>query len=197
VDAALAIGAITTPAVINYEPHEITNGMPQAICAFPFSRPVTVASPAPAGVVTQPLVRTSTNSWVETDPNKVQYDGRDTKGPIILAATATKDLSPSPPAGADASAAPRKMARLALFGSSDLASDYYAGSDQIANPFLVLNTINWLAEEDALVSIPPKDDQPENVMLSDSQRRGLAIVNFILFPALATLAGLFTWWKRR
>jgi hypothetical protein len=34
-------------------------------------------------------------------------------------------------------------------------------------------------------------------MLSDSQKRGLAIVDFLLFPGLAVLAGLFTFWKRR
>jgi len=61
----------------------------------------------------------------------------------------------------------------------------------------VLNAVNWLAEEDALVSIPPKDDQPETVMLSDSQKRGLAIVNFLIFPGLAVFGGIFTWWKRR
>jgi ABC-type uncharacterized transport system involved in gliding motility auxiliary subunit len=112
---------------------------------------------------------------------------------------ATKDLSGTPPPspGAPPPATPRKMVRLVVIGSADFASDYWTSSVRLGNPYLILNAANWLAEEDALVSIPPKDDQPEQVMLSDSQRRGVLIVNFILFPVLAIAAGIFTWWRRR
>jgi ABC-type uncharacterized transport system involved in gliding motility auxiliary subunit len=197
-DAVAAIDTLTTPVVVDFEPHDLTKGLGRILCAFPFSRPVEVASPAPAGVMTQALAKTSANSWVEMNPNKVQYDGQDKRGPVALAAVATKDLSGTPPPSPGAPPAePRKMVRLVVIGSADFATDYWTSSVRIGNPYLVLNAANWLAEEDALVSIPPKDDQPEQVMLSDPQRRGVAIVNFLVFPVLAIAAGIFTWWRRR
>jgi len=196
-DAVQAIDTVTTPVVVRFETHELTNGLGTILCAFPLSRPVEIASPAPAGVMVQALAKTSANSWVEMNPNKVQYDGQDKRGPVNLAAVATKDLSPAPASPGAPPTAPRKMVRLVVIGSADFASDYWTNSVRLGNPYLILNAANWLAEEDALVSIPPKDDQPEQVMLSDSQRRGVAIVNFILFPVLAIAAGIFTWWRRR
>jgi ABC-type uncharacterized transport system involved in gliding motility auxiliary subunit len=192
----------TTPAVVSYESHEITRDLTNMPTAFPAARPVTIAKTPPAGVVTVPLMKTSENSWVETNPNKIQYDGKDIKGPITLAAVATKDLGSPPPPTPGSPAPPKtgkegKIGRLVVFGSSDFATNFYAQAGSVANAYLVLNTINWLAEEPALVNIPPKDDQPERVTLSDSQLRTLQIVNYLAVPGLALLAGLVVWWKRR
>jgi ABC-type uncharacterized transport system involved in gliding motility auxiliary subunit len=198
----LAVQSATTPAVIAYESHDITRDLGNMVTAFPAARPINIAKTPPAGVVSVPLMKTSDNSWVEMNPNKIQYDGKDIKGPVTLAAVATKDLGSTPPPTPGSPAPPKtgkegKIARLVVFGSVDFATNYWTQARGIANPYLVLNTVNWLAEEPALVNIPPKDDQPERVTLSDSQLRTLQLFNFIAIPALALLAGIVVWWKRR
>jgi ABC-type uncharacterized transport system involved in gliding motility auxiliary subunit len=125
------------------------------------------------------------------------------KGPITLAAVATKDLSPPPPADPASPTPPKndsskgKTARLVVFGSADFATNYWTQAGGVANSYLALNAINWVAEEPALVNIPPKDDQPERVTLSDSQLRTLQILNFVAIPVAALAAAVFVWWKRR
>jgi ABC-type uncharacterized transport system involved in gliding motility auxiliary subunit len=115
---------------------------------------------------------------------------------------ATKDLGSPPPPPPGSTAPPKtdkegKIARLVVFGSTDFATNFWTQARGIANTFLVLNTVNWLAEEPALVNIPPKDDTPERVTLSDSQLRTLQLFNFIAIPAVALIAGIVVWWKRR
>jgi ABC-type uncharacterized transport system involved in gliding motility auxiliary subunit len=144
-------------------------------------------------------MKTSERSWAETNPAKMQYDGKDMKGPITLAAVAEKEISPPPPPG---STPPKetpegKKARLAVFGSVDFATNFWLQAGGVSNGYLAMNAVNWVAEEPALVNIPPKDDQPERVTLSDSQLRTLQILNFIVVPVAALAAAVIVWWKRR
>jgi ABC-type uncharacterized transport system involved in gliding motility auxiliary subunit len=194
----LAVQSATTPAVLNYDPHDITRDLGNSFTAFPASRPVIVAQTPPTGVTVSSLLKTSDRSWAETNPEKIQYDGKDMKGPITLGAVAEKSLSPPPPPGsAETTEKESKKARVVVFGSADFATNFWMQSGQIANQFLVLNAVNWAAEEPALVNIPPKDNQPERVMLSDSQLRTLQILNFVVIPVAALAAAVFVWWKRR
>jgi ABC-type uncharacterized transport system involved in gliding motility auxiliary subunit len=201
VDFITVGGSLATPGIIAYESHDITRDLGTMATALPAARPITIAQTPPSGVVVVPLMKTSERSWAETNAAKIQYDGKDTKGPITVAAVATKDLGtppPTPPGGTPPKNQKEgKIARVAVFGSADFATNYWAQADTIANRYLVLNTINWLAEETALVSIPPRDDQPERVTLTDSQLRTLQLVNFIIIPTLALIAGTVVWWKRR
>jgi ABC-type uncharacterized transport system involved in gliding motility auxiliary subunit len=196
------MGAPTAPGIQEYESHDITRSLRSVTTAFPASRPIVVAQTPPAGVTVTPLMKTSERSWAETDAKKIQYDGKDLKGPITLAAVATKDLTPTPPPDPTGKTPPPsetggKVARLVVFGSTDFAGNLWTQLSGGTNAYLALSAINWLAEESALVNIPPRDDQPERVMLSDAQTRTLQILNFLAIPGLALAAGVFVWWKRR
>ena len=64
------------------------------------------------------------------------------------------------------------------------------------NAALTTIAINWLAEEEALVNIPPKEETPQNITLTDPQRRVISTTVYAL-PVAAMLLGMVVWWKRR
>ncbi len=117
------------------------------------------AKTGPDQPVITPLVRTGTNSWLETDPNQVQFDqGKDTKGPITVAVSAVKQPPPDaqgnqPPGG-----------RLIVFGDSDFATNQFAQG--LGNLDLFVNSVNWLTNDPNLISIRPKPADNRQMFLT-------------------------------
>jgi ABC-type uncharacterized transport system involved in gliding motility auxiliary subunit len=195
IDLVSTIGG-GTPAVGAYETHEITKDLARVATAYPSARSVTPVTPAPAGVTVTPLIKTSSNSWAETTlKGRPELDSKDTPGPVTLGVAVTKDLSGPAPTGSTASGKTGKIARLVVIGSADMAANDFT---QLlpGNAYLVSNSINWLAEEEALVNIPPKDETPQTVTLTDPQKRRISTTVYAL-PLAAVLLGIFVWWKRK
>jgi ABC-type uncharacterized transport system involved in gliding motility auxiliary subunit len=99
-----------TPMAFDYPHHEITRDL-KVVTAFHEARSMTAGTATQAGVTVQDLVRTSPNSWAESDlslkePVKMD-EGKDRPGPISLAVAAT--IKP-PEAGADKPAASEEAA---------------------------------------------------------------------------------------
>jgi ABC-type uncharacterized transport system involved in gliding motility auxiliary subunit len=149
------------------------------------------------GVTVTPLMKSSAQSWAETNLKESPpvLDSKDVPGPVSMGVAVTKDLSGPPPAGNTAAGKTGKIVRLVVLGSADMAANDFT---QVlpANAYLISGAINWLAEEDALVNIPPKDETPENITLTDPQRRVISTTVYAL-PLAAMLMGCFIWWKRR
>lgn len=197
VDTLNTIVGSMTPALAVYETHEITNDLKRVATAYPGARSVTPMTPAPAGVTVTPLMKTSKESWAETNlkENPPALDSKDTPGPVTLGVAVTKDLSGPAPTGSKAAGKVAKIARLVVLGSADMAANDFTQMLP-GNSYLVANAINWLAEEDALVNIPPKEETPQNITLTDPQRRVISTTVYAL-PLAAMLLGTFVWWKRR
>lgn len=144
------------------------------------------------------LVMTSEKSWGETDLNsrQVTYDRlRDIKGPLTLAMAVQPTPPKQQPAPADVSA-PSKAARLVVFGDSDFATNsffrLYGDGD------LLLNIINWMAEDEAVISIRPKELRATPLILNSEQAGMLFLVSIVILPGAALLLGLGAWqWRRR
>ena len=63
---------------------------------------------------------------------------------------------------------------------------------------LVLNAIDWLAQDDALIAIRSKDRAPPPLVFASSVKRGVAKYgNLIGVPALLIAAGIVRLWRRR
>jgi gliding motility-associatede transport system auxiliary component len=196
VDTVSTISGTSTPAVVNYETQDITKDLKSIPTAYPAARSVTPITPAPPGVTVTPLMKSSQQSWAETNLKAPpSLDSKDLPGPVTLGVAVTKDLSGPAPSGKTASGKTGKIARLVVIGSADMAANVFT---QLlpGNAYLVANAINWLAEEDALVNIPPKDETPQNITLTDPQRRVVSSTVYAL-PLGAMLMGIFVWWKRR
>ena len=124
VDLTNTILGTSIPAVVAYETHDITKDLRRAATAYPFARSVTAITPAPAGVTVTPLMKSSANSWAETNlKGTPKLDPQDTPGPVTLGVAVTKDLSGPAPTGDKAGGKSGKIARLVVLGSSEMAAN--------------------------------------------------------------------------
>lgn len=172
------------PLVISYGDSPITKTLERTMTFFPLARTVSVADKSknqPAGVE---LLMTSSQSF--TTPkleHAVSYDAKtDQMGPLSLGVAATKDAG-------------TKSARLVVIGDSDYASNQAIG--QASNGDLFDNTIDWLAQDENLISIRPKSPTNRRIVLTQGQSVGLSWFELLLLPGFVIILGITIWWKRR
>jgi ABC-type uncharacterized transport system involved in gliding motility auxiliary subunit len=129
-------------------------------------------------------------------------DKGDKPGPISLAAAVSAPATDAktPPAAegnkADGENDDKKPeTRVVVFGDSDFASNGALGVQ--GNRDLFLNAINWLAQQENLIAIRPKDTQDRRITLTADQERRLFFLTVLIVPGLILLAGVQTWWRRR
>ena len=65
------------------------------------------------------------------------------------------------------------------------------------NRDLFLNVVNWLAQQENLISVRPRDPQERRITLSGGQDRFIFWMTVLVIPGLILLAGVQTWWRRR
>jgi len=160
-------------------------------------RSVVAASPAPSGVTVEKLLESNPRSWAETGDLKgaIQFDeGKDLKGPVSLAVAVTKSLAGvMDEQGKEKTAA--KQVRMVVVGDSDFASNAYFAAQGNGNLFM--NMANWLAADEDLVSIRPKDPQDKRVQLSAGQQRIIFYSSVVALPLLILVAGVTVWLRRK
>jgi len=180
----LSVGA-AYPVVTRYRFSQITENMAGLMTFFPLARPVEQLGQDASGSLTfTSLAETSLQSWAEqdTEASEVRFDaGVDVQGPLALMASIE--------------APPDLKTRLVLVGDSDFASNEAVKGS--GNETLFLNALNWLAEEESMISIGPKSTQPRQVFLSQIQASGIFFVSILLIPFALLFAGGVVWWKRR
>jgi ABC-type uncharacterized transport system involved in gliding motility auxiliary subunit len=154
--------------------------------------------------VVQALARTSAQSWAETDRAALQRgeakpDPQDRKGPLTVAAVATLAApaadggGAAPAKGADDKKPPR--ARLVVTGSANLVTNQFLGAQ--GNRDFFLNVVSWLAEEEDLLSIRPKDTRAAPVILTSSQSQLVFWVPVVVLPGAIMLCGIVAVVRRR
>jgi ABC-type uncharacterized transport system involved in gliding motility auxiliary subunit len=181
------------PLVSSYEAHVITEDF-NIMTFFPMTRSITPNSAPPEGLKVQSLLKTGRSSWGETEllDDKVEFDrDKDLEGPVTIAAVVDeveKEVA------TDATAA-RAKTRLVVFGDSDFASNAYFQFS--GNGDLFMNAISWLAEEEDLISIRPKDLEDRMVTLTARQSRMIFYISVILMPLAVLALGTVVWIRRR
>ncbi|MFH1485383.1 MAG: Gldg family protein [Chloroflexota bacterium] len=150
-------------------------------------------------VTASPVAATSPTSWqtLNYDPKKEpRFEAAtDTKGPLPLAllveASAPLGEKPVlPPEGAK-----ELKTRLVAIGDSDFVSDQYFYS--LGNSDLFLNTVNWLAEEEELISIRPKPPAFRRMVVTQAGWRWIVYSSIALLPLAIVAIGAVNWWRRR
>jgi ABC-type uncharacterized transport system involved in gliding motility auxiliary subunit len=172
------------PMVADYGSSPITKGFEGSMTFFPLARTVSAIEKGKPDPQTIELLKTSQRSF--TIPNlkqkEIRYDPKtDTMGPLSL--------------GVSASKSGEKGARLVVIGDSDFASNKVNTMQR--NGDLFYNTINWLAQDENLISIRPKSITNRRVTLTEGQASGLRWLDMIFLPGLVIISGIYIWWKRR
>jgi ABC-type uncharacterized transport system involved in gliding motility auxiliary subunit len=173
------------PLVVDYGDSPITKNLKGGMTFFPLARTESIADKNKADVQDVELLKTSQQSF--TIPNlqqkEVKFDPKtDTAGPLSLAVAGDKKQD-------------GKDARLVVIGDSDFASNQWAGLQH--NGDLFFNTVDWLAQDENLISIRPKEATDRHLTLTESQSAGLRWVDLIFVPGLVIFSGVYIWWKRR
>ena len=203
------------PLAIEYPFHAITKDF-RLPTLYGGARSVEAGKGSVPGVSASDLVKTSAQSWAESDlslKGSIKFDegSKDRKGPIALAAVATvtgalpsPSPSPSPAASPSPSASPSPAAeeapkapegRVVAVGDADFASNSLLGFQ--GNQDFFLNTVAWLAEDADLISIRPKEPENQALFLSRSTQQNVAWTALLLIPGFFVVAGIVSWWRRR
>jgi ABC-type uncharacterized transport system involved in gliding motility auxiliary subunit len=173
----------------SYGSHSITERLNELNTAFPAARSLELLELADPGSRTAtPLVQTSERSWGETDYEAISAganlgfdEGAEAAGPLTVAA-AVEDF--------------QSGARLVVVGDSDFAAnrDFFTGG----NGDLIVNSIDWAAKQDELISITPKE-RTQRTVLPGSRETVilLLLLTVVVIPGGVVAAGVAVWWSRR
>ncbi len=174
------------PYAAEYGSHVITQKLQQVTTQFPTTRSVTIEAQVD-NVSPVELVLTASQSWAETDmvgleTNQIQFDqGIDLPGPVPIAAVAENF---------------NQGGRLVVFGDADFAID--ANFFAYANGDLLINSIDWAAGQEALISLTPKNSTQRLLMPPDRLTTQLMLLGIvILLPGLSLVWGIVVWAQRR
>ena len=193
------------PAVQQYTTSPITQKMNGEITIIPLVRSLSRIDPAPSGLTVDSIIQSSTQSWGETtldfQNNPPAYDaGKDLKGPLNMALSVegTAPISSTAPVTDTTASTSGRKTRLVVMGTSEVVTNrnltFFRGA---GNVDLVLNTINWLAEEESLLGIRPTQSDTRTLTLTSNDTGRVLFLTVIALPALVLLSGFGMWWRRR
>jgi ABC-type uncharacterized transport system involved in gliding motility auxiliary subunit len=139
----------------------------------------------------QDLVRTSADSWLETNfRGTIGRGAGERRGPFTIAAVVT-----GAPSAAAAPGPTRPNTRLVVFGDSDFAANAVIANG--VNKDLFVNSVGWLAESEELISIQPKGTQASPLLLTQMQQRLVFLIAVVAMPLVPLVVGVVVWWRRR
>ncbi|MBI2835560.1 MAG: GldG family protein [Acidobacteria bacterium] len=191
----------SVPVAANYPAHAITDRF-NLLSAYPLARSVTIKSGGTSGRSPQTFIETSSRSWAESDIQKLLTTGQvkldenagDKKGPVSIAAAVSvaAEQPPAMPAGSDAK---KPETRLAVIGDSDFAANSMLGIR--GNRDIFLNTVSWLAQQENLIAIRPREPEDRRITLTADQQRRIFWLSVFIIPGLVLGTGIYAWWRRR
>jgi ABC-type uncharacterized transport system involved in gliding motility auxiliary subunit len=111
-------------------------------------------------------------------------DPKNKKGPFILGAAGTYNTGK-----------PNEQGRFVVVGNSGFAANNFISFN--ANRDLAMNTINWLAQDEDLISIRPKENENRRLNVNAAQMRLFLYFTLIALPLLIIGSGVSVFLKRR
>lgn len=171
--------------VTSYETQPIVNGMKGTATGFPLSRSIEIKNGDKTTV--QKLFDSSSTSLATNNLNSPAIDPNDPKnkkGPLTLAAAGTYNTGKQDSQG-----------RFVVVGSSSWAANSFMKFN--GNSDLALNTIDWLASDEDLISIRPKQEEDRRITMTRAQLSMVRITSQFLLPLVVVFAGVSVWWRRR
>jgi ABC-type uncharacterized transport system involved in gliding motility auxiliary subunit len=180
-------GGPIIPVVQDFGSSPITKGFQGSVAFFPLARTAAIADKNKTIPQTVELLKTSERSFtipkLEPGQKKISFDPKTDKiGPLSLGVAANRKVGD-------------KDARLVVIGNSQFAANPWV--TQQRNGDLFYNSVNWLTQDESLISIRPKSATNRRVNLSETQSAVLHWVDLVFLPGLVIFSGVYIWWKRR
>jgi ABC-type uncharacterized transport system involved in gliding motility auxiliary subunit len=173
------------PLVTSYSTQPIVSEMKGEATGFPLSRSLEVKNTDKTSV--QKLFDSSASSVATNNlssPKVNINDPKNQKGPLTLAAAGTYNTGKE-----------NSQGRFVVVGSSTWLANRFIGFNGDSD--LALNSINWLASDEDLISIRPKPPEDSRITMTGSQMNWVILTSQFLLPAIVIIAGVGVWWKRR
>jgi ABC-type uncharacterized transport system involved in gliding motility auxiliary subunit len=171
--------------VTRYERHTIVNDLKGSATGFPLVRSMDVKSTGKTTV--EKLFDSSESSLATTKLNSPEVnpnDPKNKKGPLTIAV-----------AGSYRTGKENSEGRFVIVGSSAWAANSFISFN--GNRDLAMNTVNWLASDEDLISIRPKDRDDRRITMTRGQLNWVGITSLGLLPLGIVIAGVSVWWRRR
>ena len=181
----VAQGSPTALLVRRFTNHHITKGFTSPIL-LPVLQPVSFDETPDTNLEFTSLLQSSEESWAETNFEETtpEFDeGADRKGPFTLGGALSRKRTGSDPAPA-----------MVVIGNSAFAGNTYLQFP--GNTDFLSNAIAWLADEDTLISVSPKESVFPPFIPNPTQEHMLFAIQVFSVPFLMLLSGL-TVWRRR
>ena len=171
----------------SYAPHPITQKMNNVAAYFPFARSLQFSEKENLSQTF--LAWTIDRAWGETNFSALEADGdpvafdeeEDRPGPLVMA-VAVENVSTN--------------GRVVVFGNAVFAGD--EAFDAYGNGDLLINAIDWTAEQENLLNLTPKK-QVERIFLApnDFQLITILLGAICLLPGMMVLGGFLAWMNRK
>jgi ABC-type uncharacterized transport system involved in gliding motility auxiliary subunit len=165
-----------------YATHAITQKMSTMGTGFQYARSVTSDDAVGTDTTKTELILTYDQSWGETDMTSVQNStmkfnqGVDLSGPVSLA-VAAEDTS--------------NNSRMVIFGTN-ANYGFYGNGD------MIINSIDWAAKEENLISLTPKNTVDRYLVQPKTYTMGLILLgSLVVIPGIVLAAGIGSWVARK
>ncbi len=168
----------------DYPSHPVTVNF-NLITVFPFARGLD--STENSAWQRQTLVVAAPRGWISNTPfkpgNTLHLDkNHDIPGPVNLAVALQRIVN-------------EKEQRIVIVGGASFLANAYSGNG--GNIDLGINMVNWLSNEDVLITIQPRANKDGTVTLSTRALTLISISLVIVLPLLLLIVAGVQWWRRR
>ena len=185
---------VQVPMVDRYEPHPITDGF-GAMTLYSMPRSITLDS-LPEGIDARALASSTPSSWGETDLERAEMarwdEGEDLRGPLPLVVAVSDAVEETPRAFRErqrtGEPAPVGEPILVATGDADFATNAFFKWQ--GNGDLFVNSVSWLAGQQELITILPREVSNKRVLLTDNGKAMTFVLLVILLPAIPAIAGV-------
>lgn len=179
------------PLIIKYGSSPIVQPLARTATLFPITRSFATGKDAKPGLTIDSLCETSADSFGVADFNPKMHEisfraGKDIKGPLSVAVSGT----------VTGEGEKKTEGRFVALGTSAFVSNVYL-LPQFGNRDLFMNAVNWLAQEEDLISIRPKPPEAQHLTMTARQMNTAFYAGVFGLPLLIILAGASVWWRRR
>jgi ABC-type uncharacterized transport system involved in gliding motility auxiliary subunit len=171
--------------VTSYTSQPIVNEMKGTATGFPLARSMEIKNTDKTNV--QKLFDSSSTSLATDNLSSAAVnvnDPKNKKGPLTIAAAGTYNTGKE-----------HSQGRFVVVGNSSWAANRFINFN--GNDDLALNSINWLASDEDLISIRPKKQEDRRITMTRAQLSIVRTTSQFLLPLIVVVAGVGVWWKRR